>query len=273
MFPLWSAGDNCSYSFFVVGPEQIQVEELLVDLRALLTRVDLQLILGRICCKVRMSNASTTNGYGGGGTDPISRGGNCQKVAAHILHPPVDLITVNNNMVNSIGRVPIGTFSSLAFFFFPSIKHSSALTLILLWSLALCSCSWIVLEKNVPCLVKFYIIGHDLVWSIWSILTLFAPLEHAHHVLHFTPDVYHCILSSSSAFLFILFNSQEITMPINEHRIFTVFENPIKSLITNFGKWLIQTEGILVLCWYKKKKKLLVIFQSSCGRSVWSFYT
>ena len=91
-------------------------ELLLVDLRALLTRVDLQLILGRICCKVRMSNASTTNGYGGGGTDPISRGGNCQKVAAHILHPPVDLITVNNNMVNSIGRVPIGTFSSLAFF-------------------------------------------------------------------------------------------------------------------------------------------------------------
>ena len=90
-----------------------------------------------------------------------------------------------------------------------------------------------------------------MIWGIWSILTLFAPLEHAHHVLHFTPDVYHCILSSS-AFLFILFNSQEITMPINEHRIFTVFENPIKSLITNFGKWLIQTEGILVLCWYKK---------------------
>ena len=172
MFPLWSAGDNCSYSFFVVGPEQIQVEELLVDLRALLTRVDLQLILGRICCKVRMSNASTTNGYGGGGTDPTSRGGNCQKVAAHILHPPVDLITVNNNMVNSIGRVPIGTFSSLAFFFFPSIKHSSALTLILLWVLPLCSLLLKVKvdrEKCFPCLVKFYIIGHD----------------HLRHLIHF----------------------------------------------------------------------------------------
>ena len=123
MFPLWSAGDNCSYSFFVVGPEQIQVEELLVDLRALLTRVDLQLILGRICCKVRMSNASTTNGYGGGGTDPTSRGGNCQKVAAHILHPPVDLITVNNNMVNSIGRVPRPTYRDIFFLtFFPALR-------------------------------------------------------------------------------------------------------------------------------------------------------
>ena len=60
--------------------------------------------------------------------DPISRGGNCQKVAAHILHPPVDLIMVNNNMVNSIGRVPRPTYRDIFFLtFFPSIKDSSAL--------------------------------------------------------------------------------------------------------------------------------------------------
>ena len=55
--------------------------------------------------------------------DPISRGGNCQKVAAHILHPPVDLIMVNNNMVNSIGRVPRPTYRDIFFStFFPALR-------------------------------------------------------------------------------------------------------------------------------------------------------
>ena len=121
--------------------------------------------------------------------DPISRGGNCQKVAAHILHPPVDLIMVNNNMVNSIGRVPRPTYRDIFFLtFFPALRIHQH------WYLKRICLSILQLKFM---FVTFFKLYKKLIFSSLPTFeqVLYRPsydqFVHAHHVLHFIAlDVY-----------------------------------------------------------------------------------